>query len=81
MIFLINTGGMNRSYFSGKQYFKLVAFASLLIVASAIGISRIVDYRHHPGDVLAGFAVGALSSVANFKLTEAKKLAQPQSHR
>lgn len=33
---------------------------TLLMMAFYTGLSRVSDYKHHPSDVLAGFAQGAL---------------------
>lgn len=33
---------------------------TLIMMAFYTGLSRVSDHKHHPGDVLAGFAQGAL---------------------
>ena len=45
-----------------RQFVQIIA--SLLATFTAV--SRIMDYKHHPTDVLAGTVIGILSQLANF---------------
>jgi membrane-associated phospholipid phosphatase len=44
------------------------AWAGPLALAAWVAASRLVDNWHHPSDVLAGSAIGALSAVGSWAL-------------
>lgn len=50
---------------SGRLY-KLIIFLIPLLTATLISISRIVDYRHHWDDVLAGGIIGCSSALTGY---------------
>lgn len=50
---------------SGRIY-KFIIFLIPLLTASLVSISRIIDYRHHWDDVLAGSSIGCLSAAAGY---------------
>ena len=43
-------------------FFQVIA----LSIATFTAVSRIMDYKHHPTDVLAGFLIGVVSQSLNF---------------
>ena len=45
----------------GIQIFKPYMQFGLLALATYVGMSRVSDYMHHPGDVVTGALVGTIS--------------------
>jgi len=49
----------------GIQIFKPYMQFGLLALATYVGMSRISDYMHHPGDVVTGALLGTISGIFN----------------
>ena len=55
------------SIFDGSgRIHKFIIFLIPILTASLVSISRIMDYRHHWSDVLAGFLIGCASAITGF---------------
>ncbi|XP_072567930.1 phospholipid phosphatase 3-like [Paramormyrops kingsleyae] len=63
---------------SGARLLRPLLQLLLVLLALYTGLSRISDYRHHPGDVLTGFLQGALTACwVAFYISSMFKSSQP----
>ncbi|XP_045157242.2 phospholipid phosphatase 1-like [Mercenaria mercenaria] len=56
----------NRLQISFSRILKLFLQASLILMAILCGVDRIIDNKHHPSDVAAGFLLGVIVAVVMY---------------
>jgi len=65
--------------FKSKEFWVTTLSSLYIFVAFFVGSSRIIDYRHHTDDVIAGFFTGALFTLFIFAKSSKKLFNKPKN--
>jgi diacylglycerol diphosphate phosphatase/phosphatidate phosphatase len=63
------TGSKEHMKSSQTPHWKMLMFVTPWLIASALGMSKVADYWHHPIDVLAGALLGTVMAHMAYRMT------------